>query len=77
MSTPADQECFEEFGVTPEPIDEYGGRLLRFDNEVERAPRPLVRPHGPVRRLPMVVLLSIEIHPRVVVRDRVLCCGAT
>ncbi|WP_182112689.1 hypothetical protein [Actinotalea sp. JY-7876] len=35
MSAPADQEFLEEFGVTPEPIDEYGGRLLRFNNEAD------------------------------------------
>ncbi|MBX9244986.1 hypothetical protein ICW40_09205 [Actinotalea ferrariae] len=32
MFVPSDQEFLEELGVQPEPIDEYGGRVLRFVN---------------------------------------------
>lgn len=30
MTAPSDQEFLEEFGVEAKPIDEFGGRVLRF-----------------------------------------------
>lgn len=115
MVVPDDQAFFDEFGVQPEPTDDVGGRLVRFENadgeerlevflglteqsvsyrwwrdgvlvaEVVRDAVTDVRIAGRARTSLEIEygvpgfhgVLCVDVHPKVVVTDRILRVGAS